>query len=140
MDAKWLSGIYLGLELGFHEMCVGAKKGVVRAAAVKRKTDRLRFAWGELNVVVGTPRRPTPADQQQGGEEVPAARYPVAAGGKEVPLPVRPVRLAGAGGGGGVAGPRRVYVRAIVEDGKYGVTLGCPGCDVILTGSGAKTQ
>ena len=50
-----------------------------------------RFVWDVLNAVVGAPRKPTPGAQRD-GDEVPAARYPIAASGGEEPLPVRPTQ------------------------------------------------
>jgi hypothetical protein len=65
LDAKWLTGVFLGLKLGSNEMYLGTSTGVVRAAAVKRKTQNQRFEWAELNAVVGSPRKPTPGPDPQ---------------------------------------------------------------------------
>ena len=58
--------------------------------------------------VVGAPWHPTPGAQRE-GDEVPAARYPIAEGGGEQPLPVQPAVRSGQGGG---LGPCKVYIRA----------------------------
>ena len=35
---------------------------------MKRKPETNRFVWDEVNVVVGSPRKPTPADRREGEE------------------------------------------------------------------------
>ena len=99
--------------------------------------DRARaFFWSEVNSTVGTQWWRTPAAQKD-GEEVLAARYPVAQGSGEQPLLVKP---AVRGGPVGVLDPRTVFFRARVDIEKYGTTPGCPGCDAILTESQAKSH
>ncbi len=70
--------------MGSSEMYIGTNSGVVREAAVKRKKQEQRFVWAELDAVVGTPRKATPSNaQSEGGDQVPAARCPIAPGGDE---------------------------------------------------------
>ena len=83
----------------------------------EKKTESERFVWDMLNAVVGAPWKPTTRVQRD-GDEVPAARYPIAAGGGEEPLPVQP---AVRGGQGGVLGtqsphPRRRGHRGVRND------------------------
>ena len=73
--------------------------------------------------MVGAPWNSTPGAERE-GDEVPAARYPIAEGGGEQP---RPVQLAVRSSHGGVLGPRTVYIRAGEEIKKYGTTPGCQG-------------
>ena len=73
------------------------------ALALRRVSSRSserqpeRFVWDVLNAVVGAPWKTTPGAQRD-DDEVPAARYPIAAGGGEEPLPVRPAVRRGQGG------------------------------------------
>ena len=94
-----------------------------------------RFVWDVLNAVVGAPTKPTPGAKRD-DDEVPAARYPIAAGGGEEPLRVRP---AVRGGQGAVLGPRKVHIRAGVETEKCGANPGWR-CDTILTGHGTACR
>ena len=55
---------------------------------MKRKTESERFVWDVLNEVVGAPWKPTPGAQRH-GDDVPAARYPIAERGGGEPLPVQ---------------------------------------------------
>ena len=42
LEAKFLGGVYLGVGLGTNEMDIGTKTGVVRDAAIERKTEQVR--------------------------------------------------------------------------------------------------
>ena len=110
-------------------MYIGTATGVVSVAAVKRKTEPELCVWDRLNAVLGAPWKKTPGAQRE-GDEVPAARYPIAEGGGEQPLPVQPA----------VLGLRNVCIRAGVGIDKYGATLGCQGCDAILMRSKAMNH
>lgn len=53
---RFLTGVFLGLNVWTNELDAGAKDGVVRAAAVKHNTEAIRFFWWEMNAVVGSGR------------------------------------------------------------------------------------
>ena len=59
LESKLLKGVYLGLRLGTNEMYIGTVTGVVRAAAIKRKTEPERF----VRDVWLAPWKPTPRVQ-----------------------------------------------------------------------------
>ena len=53
LEAKIIHGMYLGLRFGINEMYIGTVTGLVRGAAIKRKTEPQRFVWDVLNAIVG---------------------------------------------------------------------------------------
>ena len=85
-------------------MYVGAATAVFRAAANKRKTGLLLFVSDVMKASVGVPWQPTLRAQRE-GDGAPPARYPIAQGGGEQPLPVHP---AVRGSQGGVLGSCKV--------------------------------
>ena len=97
LEAKFLNGVYLALRLGTNELYIGTATGVARAAAMKRKTEPARSVWVLLNAIQ--------ADTRSTRDEVLAAKYPIAAGGGEEPLPVQSALH---GVQGGVLGPRKI--------------------------------
>ena len=132
LEAKFLNGVYLGLRLGTNEMHIGT------ATCRQCPSDQAKDSHNVVsvfNAVVGAPRKPTPGAQRD-GDEVPAARYPIAASGGKKPLPVRP---AVRGVQGGVLRPRKVHIRAGVETEKCGANPGWR-CDAILTRRQARSS
>ena len=79
---------------------------------------------------VDAPWKPTPGAQRDDGE-VPAARYTIADGCGEQPLPVLPAARSG-------LGPRQVCTLASVEIEKYGTTSGCHRCDACLASTSIR--
>ena len=69
------------------DRCTSAQRQVLSASQRSSEKQSQNCVWDRLNAVLGAPWKKTPGAQRE-GDEVPAARYPIAEGGGEQPLPV----------------------------------------------------
>ena len=62
-EAKWFSGVYIGLQVDSGELYIMTKSGVVRARAVKTTTANSQHMIEMLGEFRGAPWRPTPGSE-----------------------------------------------------------------------------
>ena len=109
------------LETRIHVMHIGTATGVVRAAAIKLKTEPELFLWDVVNAVVGEPWKAIPRAHRQ-GDEVPTAMYPIADVSSEQPQSLQPAVRSGQGGVLGRAKSTSVQVWKSTYMGRLQVT------------------
>lgn len=133
VQAKWLSGIYLGPMVASGELFVGTKDGVLKARSVKRRPKTDRHDKAMLDAMRGEPLKPVPL-LEAGAEVPPPLNYKIEKTLKGEPLDVDKPEENKPGG------PRRVYIRANIEIEKFGMTLGCAGCDAVRKGAPPRSH
>ncbi len=60
-EGEWPEGLWLGRNCASNEAIIGTKEGVIRAYAIKRKTEEERWDSKLIKNVKGTPQKATPA-------------------------------------------------------------------------------
>ena len=78
-DARWHTGVWLGLIPRTNEDLVGTPEGVVKAYAIKGMDAQERWSWEAANSVTGVPWKPVPSVE---GDHIPIVIRP---GGCTVP-------------------------------------------------------
>ena len=111
----------------------GTPGGVVKARTIRRLPKDKRWDQALINSFRGTPRRPIPGvesdhistDEQTNFEPGAGEDEAIVANPKKEQAKVNVAREEEA--------PRRMYITKAVV-GKYGKTIGCPGCVAVETG------
>ena len=114
LGPKFVSGMFLGLRLGTNEMHIGTTTGVVRAGAIKRKTEPRTVCLGRVERSRGCT---VETDSRRGSVQV--MKY------EQQGIPLQKAAAA------------TTSAASREED---GTTPDCQGCDAILTRSTAENH
>lgn len=133
VDAKMKEGLWLGIKHRSDEAIIGTPGGVVKARTIRRLPKDKRWDQALINSFRGTPRRPIPGvesdhiptDEQTNFEPGAGEDEAIVANPKKEQAKMNVAREEEA--------PRRMYITKAVI-GKYGKTIGCPGCVAVETG------
>ena len=119
LDARFLSGVFIGLTLRTDECIIGTAAGALKARSVRRLPLAQRADGALLLSLRCSVWQPTPGVAGPRGYASIVA--PPAAAAGDIPAPVVPRASA-------AQGPRRFCIRRDHELIRYGLTAGCPGC------------
>ena len=115
LDARFIEGIWMGMDLRTGEVLIGTPSGVVKARSVRRRIEEERWNAQEVLAVRGTPWEPTPGVDP---DLLPTAvRRPPTEGDRAPAPPVVEPGLTA----------RRTQLRRADFD-KFGFTEGCVAC------------
>ena len=132
-QARFSSGIFLGLQRKSNEVVIGTEAGVYKARTIRRLAPDAKWDIEYIKSIVGTPEEPVPGrpgetitmGTQEDGSVVPRDDQERAQDAEVVNIPRNEAQEP--------MTTRRMYVRKADVD-KYGATGGCNGCTGVLTG------
>ena len=131
-QARFSSGIFLGLQRRSNEAIIGTESGVYKARTIRRLAPEAKWDIEYIKRIVGTPEEPVPGRPGEaitmGAREDGAIDPRSEEGAQDAEVVNIPRNEAHE-----PAEPRRMYVRKADVD-KYGASGGCAGCTGVLTG------
>ena len=126
LESLWDEGVFLGYRSQSGEYMVGTKDGAFKTRTIKREPEERRWSAESIAMVVGTPWRPMPEDEDA-GDAMPAVQVQMRDADVVVQRPQHREEQ---------AAPRRLYISR-KDVGEHGATPGCAGCRAAISGGRA---